>query len=121
MGLHRSHPAWRSLVVRTRDTDLPARLLTVLLEGELPSRAFVDAVPADCRVSFSDIMANLSTALHARGAAIAALPAIEDFGDVADPASSAKDSDSAVETSDDELVDFVAAAEEHENADDDNA
>ena len=32
MGLHRSHPSWWSLVVRSRSADLTARLLLRVLE-----------------------------------------------------------------------------------------
>ena len=70
MGLHRCHPSWWSLVVRSRSAGLTARILSVL---GLPCnrRDFLDAVPEGCKHSYDECMGLLEKALVARDVELA--------------------------------------------------
>ena len=68
MGLHRCHPSWWSLVVRSRSAGLTARLLRVLqLYRDFPPENFINGVPCECARSYEHCMGNISRCLEARG------------------------------------------------------
>ena len=67
MGLHRSHPSWTSLVVRSRDKSLTARLITTLFDSCPPRHSFLDAVPPECKCSYNDAMTKLNSAFISCG------------------------------------------------------
>ena len=62
-GLHRSHPSWTPLVVRSRDHRLTARLITLLFESCPARHSFVNAVPSDCKYSYTRVLRKLNDAL----------------------------------------------------------
>ena len=66
MGLHKSHPSWRSLVVRSRKAELTARLLCVLGPPVSP-QDFVDGVSSECTSTYEQCMGIINTSLVARG------------------------------------------------------
>ena len=66
MGLHKSHPSWRSLVVRSRSAGLTARLVSVL-GAPCRQKHFIDGVPDGCARSFEECMDIISSCLEARG------------------------------------------------------
>ena len=70
MGLHRSHPSWTSLVVRSRNRSLSARLISVLFESGLASDSFINAVPSDCKFSYTSVLQKLNDALIICGTGI---------------------------------------------------
>ena len=70
MGLHRSHPSWTSLVVRSCDKNLTARLISILSKSGPARHSFVNAVPPDCKTSFEDVLNKLHYALNSRGSPI---------------------------------------------------
>ena len=69
-GLHKSHPSWTSLVVRSRDRRLSARLIAMLFETGLACESFVNAVPSDCKYSFTRVLRKLNDALILCGTGI---------------------------------------------------
>ena len=66
MGLHRCHPSWRSLVVRSRSAGLTARLLRVL-GPPCRRQDFIDGVSYGCARSYEECMDIISRCLAARG------------------------------------------------------
>ena len=67
MGLHRSHYSWRSLVVRSRNSGLTARLLRVLqLHEDCPEENFVDGVPSECALPYERCKQNIKDSLEDR-------------------------------------------------------
>ena len=66
MGLHRCHPSWWSLVVRSRSAGLTARLLRVL-GPPCRRQDFIDGVSYGCARSYEECMDIISRCLAARG------------------------------------------------------
>ena len=70
MGFHRSHPSWTSLVVRSRDHSLAARLITIFFESCPAFESFVNAVPPDCKCRYNGVLRRLNDALILCGTGI---------------------------------------------------
>ena len=64
--MHKGHDDWCSLVVRSRDIGLTARVLA-LLENPCKDENFIAGVPDGCRRSYAEIKAQLADALAKRG------------------------------------------------------
>ena len=71
MGLHRCHPSWWSLVVRSRSAGLTARLLRVLeLDRNCRPQDFIDNVPGECARTYKECMDTIKSSLAARAEAL---------------------------------------------------
>ena len=93
-GLHRSHPSWTSLVVRSRDRRLSARLIAMLFETGLACESFVNAVPSDCKYSYKSVLRKLNDELIICGTSIDDLhyDSASDENDVEEHASASEES-----------------------------
>ena len=68
MGLHRSHPSWWLLAVRSRSAGLTARLLHVLGLNQAPrATGFINAVSHESHYSYDQCMQIIGRNLAARG------------------------------------------------------
>ena len=63
--MHKAHPEWVSLVVRSRDIGLTARVLEVLGLGFV-EECLMDGIPPGCRRSYEDVKQELEESIEKR-------------------------------------------------------